>query len=162
MWATWEARPKRAADGGLVYHVLNRANARMPIFEKDRDYEAFEEILGEAVERTSTRLLAYCILRNHWHIVVWPSEDGELSRFAGWLTLTHTQRSPRQFGGACGGLALGQLGSLEARYGRGSGVAVALAATASPGVGRVRQHTTKRSGVESVASQREARMSLRR
>ena len=44
-------RPKRAADGGLVYHVLNRANARMPIFEKDRDYEAFEEILGEAVER---------------------------------------------------------------------------------------------------------------
>jgi len=85
-------RPKRGADGGLVYHVLNRANARMRIFEKDEDYEAFERILQEAVERTQTRLLAYCVMPNHWHLVVWPREDGELSRFTGWLTLTHTQR----------------------------------------------------------------------
>jgi putative transposase len=35
-------RPKRVADGGLVYHVLNRANARMTIFEKPEDYAAFE------------------------------------------------------------------------------------------------------------------------
>ena len=41
-------RPKRAADGGLVYHVLNRANARMTIFEKEADYAAFEEVLEEA------------------------------------------------------------------------------------------------------------------
>ncbi len=47
-------RPKRAADGGLVYRVLNRANARMPIFEKRDDYAAFERVLEEAVERTST------------------------------------------------------------------------------------------------------------
>ena len=85
-------RPKRAADGGLVYHVLNRANARMTIFENDQDYAAFEQVLEEAVERTSTRLLAYCVLPNHWHLVLWPQEDGELSRFVGWLTLTHTQR----------------------------------------------------------------------
>ena len=85
-------RPKRAADGGLVYHVLNRANARMTIFEKEADYAAFVEVLEEAVERTQTRLLAYCVLPNHWHLVVWPREDGELSRFTGWLTLTHTQR----------------------------------------------------------------------
>ena len=85
-------RPKRASDGGLIYHVLSRANARMPIFETDDDYEAFERILEEAVERTKTRLLAYCVLRNHWHLVVWPQKDGELSQFTGWLTLTHTQR----------------------------------------------------------------------
>jgi putative transposase len=85
-------RPKRAADGGLIYHVLNRANARMPIFKKEADYEAFERVLQEAVERSGTRLLAYCVLRNHWHLMVWPREDGELSRFTGWLTLTHTQR----------------------------------------------------------------------
>ena len=85
-------RPKRAADGGLIYHVLNRSNARMPIFENDGDFEAFERVLAEAVERTQTRLLAYCVLSNHWHLVVWPREDGELSRFTGWLTLTHTQR----------------------------------------------------------------------
>ena len=85
-------RPQRAAEGGYVYHVLNRANARMPIFEKDADYEAFENVLIEAVARTQTRLLAYCVMRNHWHLVVWPREDGELSQFVGWLTLTHTQR----------------------------------------------------------------------
>ena len=72
--------------------MLNRANARMTIFEDDGDYEAFEKVLGEAVERTQTRLLAYCLMPNHWHLVVWPREDGELSRFVGWLTLTHTQR----------------------------------------------------------------------
>ena len=85
-------RPKRVADGGVIYHVLNRVNARMTIFEKDEDHEAFERVLHEAVERTATRLLVYCMVPNHWHLVVWPQEDGELSRFTGWLTLTHTQR----------------------------------------------------------------------
>jgi putative transposase len=84
-------RPKRAADGGLIYHVLNRANARMPIFEKPEDYAAFERVLEQAVERTKTRLLAYCVMSTHWHLVLWPREDGELSRFTGWLTLAHTQ-----------------------------------------------------------------------
>ncbi len=65
---------------------------RMTIFEDDADYEAFETVLAEAVERTRTRLLAYCLMPNHWHLVVWPRTDGELSRFVGWLTLTHTQR----------------------------------------------------------------------
>jgi putative transposase len=72
--------------------VLNRANARLSIFDDDGDYEAFERVLLHAVERTETRLLAYCLMPNHWHLVVWPRQDGELSRFVGWLTLTHTQR----------------------------------------------------------------------
>ena len=85
-------RPQRAAEGGYVYHVLNRANARMTIFKRDADFEAFEKVLTGAVERTQTRLLAYCLMPNHWHLVVWPREAGELSQFVGWLTLTHTQR----------------------------------------------------------------------
>jgi putative transposase len=85
-------RPHRAAEGGYVYHVLNRANARMTIFDDDGDYEAFEAILEQAVARFETRLLAYCSMPNHWHLVVWPRNDGELSSLVGWLTLTHTQR----------------------------------------------------------------------
>jgi putative transposase len=85
-------RPHRAADGGFIYHVLNRANARMTIFEDDADYEAFEKVLLEAVERSEMRLLAYMVMPNHWHLIVWPHKDGELSRFVGWVTLTHTQR----------------------------------------------------------------------
>ena len=85
-------RPKRTAPGGLIYHVLNRANARMTIFKKDEDYEAMQRIMLEAVERTKMRILAYCLLPNHWHFVLWPRKDGQLSQFTGWLTLTHTQR----------------------------------------------------------------------
>ncbi len=85
-------RPHRAAAGNYVYHVLNRADARMTIFEDAEDFAAFEKVLAQAVERTETRLLAYCLMPNHWHLIVWPREDGELSRFVGWLTLTHTQR----------------------------------------------------------------------
>jgi putative transposase len=85
-------RALRAAEGGWVYHVLNRANARLPIFERPEDFEAFERILAEGVERFGPRLLAYCLMKNHWHLLVWPAEDGLLSRFVGWVTLTHTQR----------------------------------------------------------------------
>ncbi|MEZ6041359.1 MAG: hypothetical protein R3C20_12700 [Planctomycetaceae bacterium] len=49
-------------------------------------------MLQEAVASTGTRLLSYCLMGNHWYLVVWPREEGELSRFVGWLTLTHTQR----------------------------------------------------------------------
>ena len=85
-------RPKRTAEGGLIYHVWNRANAGMTIFEKDEDYEAFERIVGQAKERTQMRIVAYCLMPNHWHFVLWPFDDGDLSDFTGWMTLTHTQR----------------------------------------------------------------------
>jgi putative transposase len=78
--------------GGLAYHVLNRAVGRRRLFLKDDDYEAFERVLGEAWERTGTRICAYCVMPNHFHMVVWPQEDGELSEFMRWLTVTHTQR----------------------------------------------------------------------
>lgn len=85
-------RPLRAAQKGYVYHVLNRAVARLQIFDKPADYDAFDRVLEQAVARTRTRLLAYCTMPNHWHLVVWPREDGELSAFVGWLSLAHTQR----------------------------------------------------------------------
>jgi len=66
-------RPLRAALGGYVYHILNRANARSRIFHKDGDYAAFERILSEALKHVpGMRLLAYCLMPNHWHLVVWP------------------------------------------------------------------------------------------
>src|SRR3989304_1293802 len=85
-------RPLRTAPGGLVYHVLNRANARQPIFKKDEDYHAFERVLAAVQERVGMRVLAYCLMPNHWHLVLWPRRDGDLSQFLAWVTLTHTQR----------------------------------------------------------------------
>ncbi len=85
-------RTARAAPGGLVYHALNRAVARLPLFEKDGDYEAFERVLAEALAKHPTRILGYCLMPNHWHFVIWPREDGELTAFLRWLTHTHTMR----------------------------------------------------------------------
>ncbi len=68
-------RPQRIAEGGRVYHVLNRANARLPIFEKDEDYRVFERVLTEVQERVAMRILAYCLMPNHWHLVVWPRRE---------------------------------------------------------------------------------------
>ncbi|MEJ7595659.1 MAG: transposase [Planctomycetaceae bacterium] len=78
-------KTKTISSGWLGYHVLNRANARIPIFTKDEDFAAFERVLEEAVARTGTRLLSYCLMGNQWHLVVWPQEDDELSCFVGWL-----------------------------------------------------------------------------
>ena len=73
-------RPLRAAAGGLVYHCLNRANARLAIFTKEGDYEVFVRVLAEAIARHKMRLLAYCLMPNHFHLVLWPRGDGDLSR----------------------------------------------------------------------------------
>jgi len=64
----------------------------MTIFKTDADFLAFERILVEARQRVPIRILDYCILSNHWHFVVWPERDGELSAFFRWLTLTHAMR----------------------------------------------------------------------
>ncbi len=75
-----------------MYHALNRANARLAIFDTDADYAAFERVLHQAVARFDMRLLAYCLMPNHFHLLLWPREDGDLSTFMRWLTMTHTQR----------------------------------------------------------------------
>ena len=64
----------------------------MRLFRKAADFAAMEQVLEEAVQRTRTRLLAYCLMSNHWHLLLWPKEDGELSEVMRWLTVTHTQR----------------------------------------------------------------------
>jgi putative transposase len=85
-------RSARVAPGGLVYHVLNRANGRLRLLRKEADFLAFNNVLLQAHERHPTRLLGWCVMPNHWHFVVWPREDGELSRFFGYLGLTHATR----------------------------------------------------------------------
>jgi putative transposase len=86
------SRPKRIALGGYVYHVLNRANGRLRIFRKDDDFLGFEQVMSEGAERFSMRICGYCIMGNHWHLLLWPREDGDLSEFMRWISLTHTQR----------------------------------------------------------------------
>jgi putative transposase len=85
-------RRLRCNTGGYAYHALNRAVGRATLFRKERDYAAFENALRQAKEWQPVRLLAYCLMPNHWHLVLWPAADGELSEFLRWLTVTHVQR----------------------------------------------------------------------
>jgi putative transposase len=86
------ARAIRKDLGGWVYHVLNRRVGRETLFFKDQDYLAFEKVLAEAIKRFDMRVLAYCLMPNHWHLVLWPRRDRQLSQFMQWLTLTHMRR----------------------------------------------------------------------
>jgi putative transposase len=76
----------------MVFHVLNRAAGRRAIFEAEGDYLAFERVLCETLRTRPMRLLAYCLLPNHWHFVLWPERDGDLPAFMQQLTNTHVKR----------------------------------------------------------------------
>jgi putative transposase len=86
------ARRLRWSDGGYVYHVLNRAVGRAALFDKSADYAAFEKILRESWERFEMRLLSFLIMPNHWHLVIWPRQDGALSEYLQWVAVTHVRR----------------------------------------------------------------------
>lgn len=84
-------------SGGLIFHVLNRSVRRVRIFCHDGDFGAFEDLLAEALTRVPIRLLGYCVMPSHWHLVLWPNSD-EMPRFMHWLTLTHAKRWHRARG----------------------------------------------------------------
>ena len=85
-------RLPRVDVGKEIYHVINRANARLQIFFKEKDYTLFESILEEAKDKYNMRILAYCLMPNHFHLVLYPHKDNDLQKFMQWMTLTHTQR----------------------------------------------------------------------
>lgn len=85
-------RPPRADEAGAIYHALNRGNAREDIFHKAYDYEAFEKVLVQGLERYPVDLFAYQWMPNHWHMVLRPREDGAMARLLHWVTMTHTAR----------------------------------------------------------------------
>jgi putative transposase len=86
-------RTARLAPGGYVFHVLNRGNLRARIFDDDGDYAAFEGVLEETLLLVpGVRLLAYCVMPDHWHLLLWPAKGGELGRFMQRLTVTHVRR----------------------------------------------------------------------
>ena len=85
-------RRPRVAAAGVPFHVLNRAAGRSRIFRTDADYLAFEKALEQTLARRPIGVLAYCIMPNHFHLVLVPRRDGDLSEFMRLLTVTHTQR----------------------------------------------------------------------
>jgi putative transposase len=86
------ARRLRIIAAGGIYHVINRRVAQMPLFEMESDYRAFEKVLHEVTPLYSVQVLAYCLMPNHWHLLLRPSRADAMSGFMQRLTLTHLRR----------------------------------------------------------------------
>lgn len=89
--------PRRLTRGGagVVFHVMNRATRGELLFRDFGEYLAFLRLLSSALEAVPIRLLAFCLMPNHWHLVVWPRSDEELTAFVYLLSKTHAQRLHR-------------------------------------------------------------------
>ena len=104
LWVSLAAMPRtaRAVEAGLIYHVLNRGNGRMRLFRKDGDFAAFEDVLAQGLLRYPVELLTYCLMDNHWHLVLRPGTDDGLARFMAWVGVTHVRRHHAHYR-TCGG-----------------------------------------------------------
>jgi putative transposase len=85
-------RTKRPVEGGMIYHVLNRGNDRKQIFYKPSDYLAFILLLVEGLKHAEVEVFAFCLMPNHWHLVLRPKGEKDLSKYLAWVTNTHAKR----------------------------------------------------------------------
>lgn len=85
-------RSARVDVGGEIYHVINRANGRLEIFNTDEDYQLFEQILFETKMIFDMRILAYELMPNHFHLVLYPKQSGDLGLFMHRLSNAHTRK----------------------------------------------------------------------
>lgn len=91
-------RTARASVADVTYHVLNRGNGRAEVFHKPADYGAFLELIAAARARLPMRVVGYCVMPNHFHLVVRPLGDGDLGRWMQWLLTTQVRRYRRHYG----------------------------------------------------------------
>lgn len=81
-----------------VYHVINRGNGRQVVFHKEKDYEAFISLMKEAKIHYSVNIFAYCLMPNHFHMILMPDRADELSKMMQWLMTSHVRRYHRHYG----------------------------------------------------------------
>lgn len=84
-------RTARIDLGGYPYHVINRGVMRLKIFNTDAEYRHFERLLEHAACEIDMRILAYCLMPNHWHLLLYPKKDGDMKLFMHRLTNAHTR-----------------------------------------------------------------------
>ena len=94
------SRNARASRANWCYHVSNRGNGRAEVFHKDEDFAAFVRLFELANARLPMRLVGWCLMPNHFHLVLWPRRDGDLGRWMQWLLASHVRRYHRHYGGS--------------------------------------------------------------
>ncbi|MFN7977798.1 MAG: transposase [Vicinamibacterales bacterium] len=86
------ARQRRILPPASVVHVINRGNERRRLFERPSDYDDFLDLMTRVLARRPVRTLAYALMPNHWHLVLWPPTAADMSRFLHHLTTAHAAR----------------------------------------------------------------------
>ncbi len=89
------ARPLRIQYEGAIYHVINRGDRRGPIFLDLEDRRGFLQMLGRACGKTGWQVHAYCLMSNHFHLVL-ETPQANLAAGMKWLLGTYTQRFNRR------------------------------------------------------------------
>jgi putative transposase len=84
-------RGLRNLPAGSVVHCVNRGNDKRLLFERVPHYEDFLRMVVWAKAQCPVRILAYCLMSNHWHFVFWVLCRGDVSRFLHRLTTTHAK-----------------------------------------------------------------------
>ena len=88
----------RSAPPGLAHHVINRGNDRKTVFHKAGDYLAFLRFMHEAQLIVPVRMLAFCLMPNHFHLVVWPESVEALSAYMRTLMNAHVRNYHQHYG----------------------------------------------------------------
>lgn len=90
-------RTARASVGGMWYYALNRGNQRAAVFHKPGDYDAFVEAMIDARNKVPVDVLGFCLMPNHFHVVVRTHADGDLGRWMQWLLTAQARRYHRHY-----------------------------------------------------------------
>src|SRR5258708_29465216 len=109
-------RTARAASGGVVYHVLNRGNGRMTIFREPGDYAAFLQLLIDGKDKARVELFGFCLMPNHWHLILRPQRGADLAAYLSWVTNTHVKRYRAHYRRSSGHLYEGRYKSFPVQY----------------------------------------------
>ncbi len=89
------ARPLRIEYPGALYHVTSRGDRQEAIFDDNQDRKAFLDILGEVVSRFRWRCHAYCLMENHYHLMI-ETPEANLAKGMRQLNGVFTQWSNRR------------------------------------------------------------------
>ena len=84
-------RIARGETAGGIYHIINRGNFRMQVFDDTEDYTYFLELLKTGMKKEDVELHAYCLMPNHFHLLLVPQREGSLSRLMQWVMTSHVR-----------------------------------------------------------------------
>ncbi len=90
-------RIARGLADGHFYHIINRGNCRHEVFHKQEDYAAFTNLMKESVDRHKVSIYSWCIMPNHFHLLVRPEKAETLSTWMQWFMTSHVRRYHKHY-----------------------------------------------------------------